>query len=206
LIAISTIPRSRETTVGSLADEMDIDIEVRRRGSGYILIAYRFGVVVRSKELQSGIEDLERRVAAIGQDLREVGPPVTSTAVATAKKEMWILDQLKPWLIALVTVAAVLTGLVLLVTAPLISALANVRSGISALVPIQEGSSIAATGRVGIDFIIKLGQTMDQITPQRKEELRTAIRKIAREVDSIIEDAKSAQPPSPASPPRGGKR
>ena len=192
--------------MNSVADEMDLDIEVRRRSNGYILIAYRFGVVVRSKDLRSGVEELERRVAAIGEDLREVGVPVTSPPIAAPKKESGIFEQLKLWLVVLFTVAAVLTGLAFLVTAPIISTLANVRSGLSALVPTQEGSGIAATGRAGIDFIIRLSQTLDQVTPERKEELRTAIRKIAREVDAIIEDVKSATPPSPPAPPPGSNR
>ena len=62
--------------MSSLSDGMDVDIEVRRRDNRYVLIAHQFGVVVRSKELKSGIEELERRVAIIGDDLREAGIPM----------------------------------------------------------------------------------------------------------------------------------
>jgi len=185
---------------------MDIDIEVRRRGNGYILIAYQFGVVVRSKELKSGIEELERRVAIVGEDLREAGIPVRSGSVATAKNELRIVDRLTPTLIIIVTVATVLASFVFLATAPIVSALSSVRNEISALTSVEGGSGIAGVGRLGIDFIIKVSQTLDQVTPQRKEELRSAIRKIAREADLIIEDVKAAQPASPQPPPNVDRR
>src|ERR1700682_5620925 len=95
-----------------LSDGLDIDIEVRRRGSGYILIAYRFGVVVRSKELKSGIEELERRVAVIGEDLRDVGLPLPLRTEAPAKSETRLFHQIARPLITIVTVAAVLASLV----------------------------------------------------------------------------------------------
>ena len=115
---------------------------------------------------------------------------------------MRLLDRLAPSLVIVITVGAVLASVILLATAPIVNALAGVRTGISELGR-TEGSpspSIAALGRSGIDFIIRLSRTIDQVTPERKEELRTAIRKIAREVDSIVEDVRSAQPPSPGRP------
>jgi hypothetical protein len=189
-----------------LSDGLDIDIEVRRRGGGYILIAYGLGVVVRSKDLKSGIEELERRVAAIGEDFRDVGLPLPSRTETLAKNEARPFNQIARPLITLVTVAAVLASLVFLVAAPIVAALAGVRTAISTLIPADEGSTIAGVGRRGIDFIVKVSQTLEQVTPQRKEELRTAIRKIAREVDSVIEDVKAAPPPPPQPPPNGDKR
>jgi hypothetical protein len=201
--------------VSSLAHDMDIDIEVRRRNDGYVLIAYQFGVVVRSKELNSGMEELERRIAIIAEDLRGVGVPVRSDAVAKAKDEIGLFRRLAPSLIIILTVAVVFASLVVLATAPIVAVVANVRSEIlSALAPptptgvggIEIGTGIARVGRLGIDFIIKFSQTLDQVTPERKEELKTAIRKIAREVDLIIEDVKTAPPPSPQQPSSGDKR
>src|ERR1700693_3102846 len=98
---MSTNSWPRETTVSSLSDRMDIDIEVRRRGDGYLLIAYRFGVVVRAKDLKSGIEELERRIAIISEDLREVGIPLRSDPIPTARSEMRRFDQLKSSLIVI---------------------------------------------------------------------------------------------------------
>jgi len=92
------------------------------------------------------------------------------------------------------------------VAAPIVAALAGVRTAISTLIPADEGSTIAGVGRRGIDFIVKVSQTLEQVTPQRKEELRSAVRKIAREVDLIIEDVKAAPAPSPQNPPNGDKR
>jgi hypothetical protein len=203
---MSVISWPRETTVDSLSDRTNIDIEVRRRGNAYTLIARQFGVVVRSNDLKSGIEELDRRVAIIANDLLEVGIPVSADSIASAKSQQRTLDQVLSPLIIIVTVAAVLASFVLVATLPIVAALASVRSAISTLAPAEGGNGIAGLGHFGIDFIVKVSQTLEQVTPERKEELRSAVRKIAREVDLIIEDVKAAPAPSPQKPPNGDKR
>jgi hypothetical protein len=189
-----------------LSDGIGVDIEVRRRGSGYILIVHQFGVVVRSNDLKSGIEELERRLAIIREDFREVGIAPPSNHAAAAKDQPRTLDRIAPALIIIVTVASVLASFVFLATAPIVAALASVRSELSTLVSPDAGGGIANVGRRGLDFIVKLSQTLEQVTPQRREELRIAVRKIAREVDFILEDRKAAQPPSPQPPANGDRR
>jgi hypothetical protein len=179
---------------------MDLDIEVRRRNNKYLLIAHQFGVVVRASDLRAGTEELERRVAVIASDLEEVGIPLRASASPSANMEVRLRDRLAPSVVIIVTVGAVLASFILLATAPIVNALAGVRTGISELVRVEGSPSIAALGRSGVDFIIKLSQTLDQVTPERKEELRTAIRKIAREVESIVEDVRPTQSPSPGRP------
>jgi hypothetical protein len=180
--------------------QMDLDIEVRRRDGKYILIAHQYGVVVRASDLRAGIEELERRAAIIASDLEEVGIPLRASASPSRNTVVLPRDRLAPSLVIIVTVGAVLASFILLATAPIVNALAGVRTGISELGRSEGGPSIAAIGRSGVDFVIKLSQTLDQVTPERKEELRTAIRKIAREVESIVEDVKPPQPPSPGRP------
>ena len=179
---------------------MDLDIEVRRRNGKYLLIARQYGVVVRATDLQAGIDEVERRTEIIASDLEEVGIPLHTSTSPNTSAEARLRDRLAPSLVIIVTVGAVLASLILLATAPIVNALAGVRAGISELARVEGGSRIAALGRSGTDFIIKLSQTLDQVTPERKEELRGAIRKISREVESIVEDVRSAQPPSPARP------
>jgi hypothetical protein len=180
--------------------QMDLDIEVRRRDGKYLLIAHQYGVVVRASDLQAGIEELERRTAIIASDLEEVGIPLQASAALNRNTELRLRDRIAPSLVIIVTVGAVLASFILLATAPIVSALAGVRAGISELARLDGSPSIAGLGRSGIDFTIKLSQTLDQVTPERKEELRTAIRKIAREVESIVEDVRPAQPSSPGRP------
>lgn len=184
--------------MSSLSDGMDVDFEVRRRDNQYVFIARQFGVVVRSKELKSGVEELERRVAIIGDDLREAGIPIPSAPDPIARGEMRLVERLTPALIIIVTVGAVLASFIVLATAPIVSVVANVRNAISTLVPGEGRSGIASVGRRGIDFVIAVSKTMEQVTPERKEELRSAIRQIAREVDMIVQDVK-AQPASSSS-------
>jgi hypothetical protein len=191
--------------LSSRPDEMDIDIEVRRRGNEYILVAYQFGVVVRSKELKSGIEELERRVAIISEDLHEAGILVPSGAISRTNHEI-SGPFARSLVVVLVAVVAVMGSLILVTAAPIIAGLLGVRSAISAIVPAEAGSGVGGVGRLGIDLIIKVSQTLDQVTPERKEELRTAIRKIAREVDLIVQDVKELPPTSPQPPSNGDKR
>jgi hypothetical protein len=157
-------------------------------------------VVVRASDLQAGIEELEQRAAIIAKDLEEIGISPPASASPNRKTELRLFDRLAPSLVIIVTVGAVLASFILLATAPIVSALAGVRSGISEFARIEGSPSLAAFGRSGIDFVIKLSQTLDQVTPERKDELRTAVRKIAREVESIVEDVRSAPPPSPERP------
>jgi hypothetical protein len=179
---------------------MDLDIEVRRRNDKYLLIAHQYGVVVRASDLQAGIDELERRTAMIASDLEEAGIPLRASTPPNRSAEPRLRDRVAPSLVIIVTVGAVLASFILLATAPIVNALAGVRSGISELAKVEGSPSIATLGRSGTDFIIKLSQTLDQVTPERKEELRAAIRKIAREVESIVEDVKSTQPSSPGRP------
>lgn len=185
------------------SDRMDLDIELFRRDNKYVLIAHRYGVVVRASDLQAGLDELEQRAAIIARDFEEVGLPLQAKGAPNTRTEMRLLDRVAPSLVIIITVGAVLSSVLLLATAPIVNALAGVRTSISELVRTEGNPSptIAALGRSGIDFIIKLSQTLDQVTPERKEELRTAIRKIAREVESIVEDVRPPQPPpSPARP------
>jgi hypothetical protein len=185
------------------SDRMDLDIELFRRDNKYVLIAHRYGVVVRASDLQTGFEELEQRAAIIARDFEEVGLPLRTKGMPSTRTEMRLLDRVAPSLVIIITVGAVLSSVLLLATAPIVNALAGVRTGISELVRTEGSASptIAALGRSGIDFVIKLSQTLEQVTPERKEELRTAIRKIAREVESIVEDVRpTQQPPSPARP------
>jgi hypothetical protein len=179
------------------SNRTDLDIEVRRRDDKYTLIAHRFGVVVRASDLRAGVEELERRVAIIASDLDEAGITLRESGSPNRSTEVRLFDRLAPSLLIIVTVGAVLASFILLATAPIVNALAGVRAGISELGRLEGSPGIAAVGRSGIDFVVKVGQTMDQVTPQRKEELRTAIRKIVREVESIVEDVRSAPPPAP---------
>jgi hypothetical protein len=184
------------------SNRMDLDIEVSRRDNKYILIAHHYGVIVRASDLQAGLEELERRVAIVASDFEEAGVPLRASAALNPRKEMRTFERLAPSLVIIITVGAVLASVILLATVPIVNALAGVRTGISELVRTEGNSSptIAALGRSGIDFVVKLSQTIDQVTPERKEELRTAIRKIAREVASLVDDARPPQPPSPGRP------
>ena len=194
--------------MSSVSDPIDIDIEIRRRGSGYILIEHKFSVVVRSKELQSGIEELERRVAIVCADFRELGITAPSDGASMTKPAggETARPAVASSLIMIITVGAVLALFVLFSTAPIVIAMAGLRSEISSLVPTESGGGIAGTGHVGIDFIVKLSQTMEQVTPERKEQLRAAIRNIAREVNLIVEDVKAPPASSPPPPSSGDKR
>jgi hypothetical protein len=183
--------------------EMDLDIEVRRRNNKYVLIAHQYGVVVRASDLRAGLEELERRAAIITSDLEEVGIPLRASTSPNRNTDVQLRDRLTSSLVIIVTVGAVLASFILLATAPIVNALAGVHTSVSEMMRTDGSPSptIAALGRSGIDFVIRLSQTLDQVTPERKEELRTAIRKIAREVESIVDDVRPAQqPPSPARP------
>jgi hypothetical protein len=184
---------------------LDLDIEVRRRDGKYLLIARQYGVVVRASDLQAGLEELEQRAAIITSDLEEVGIPLRASTSPNKNADVPLRDRLAPSLVIIVTVGAILASFILLATAPIVNALAAVRAGISEVARVEGRPSVATLGRSGIDFIIRLSQTLDQVTPERKEELRTAIRKISHEVESIFEDVRPAQPPSPGPPNDAGK-
>ena len=132
--------------------QMDLDIEVRRRDGKYLLIAHQYGVVVKASDLQAGIEELERRAAIIASDLEDVGAPFRANAAPNGNAELPLRDRVAPSLVIIVTVGAVLASFILLATAPIVNALAGVRTGIAELARLDGSPSIAGLGRSGISI------------------------------------------------------
>ena len=97
-----------------------------------------------------------------------------------------VLDWLIPSAIITVTVGAVFATFVFVATAPIVTALAGLRYEMHTLFS-ADADGMAGVGHRGIDFIVKLGQTIQQVTPERKEQLRAAIRTITHEIDVIVD-------------------
>jgi hypothetical protein len=239
---------------------MDLDIEVRRRDDNYILIANRFGAIARSKELKSGIEELERRIAIIENDYREAGIPVPTAPPGSAPKdEMKFVERVTPTLITLAGIAVLLGAVMFFAATQIASAIASFRAEVSSVrstiatlavdsksgitdiakdsksgiidivnavegfraemagvrsemagiratigkvIPADAKTGIAELGHFGVETVIAIDRAMGEMTPQRKEALTSAIRKIAREMDGIAQDLKT--PPARAPQPSSG--
>jgi hypothetical protein len=60
---------------------------------------------------------------------------------------------------------------------------------------------INGLGRSAIDVLVKTGDAMDKVTPQRKEELRQAVRRIMKGLEPIIEEVGDSREPKPPTAP-----
>jgi hypothetical protein len=118
----------------------DFEIEVRRRGNFYILVANKFGVVVETKNLECGLKEAGKRIAVVAADLKESKSQLESTSASSAFDGAIV----RPGLYALL-IAGACTALIILflwVPAPLIDTVMNFRHAVSAKIP-----AISLSGR-----------------------------------------------------------
>lgn len=172
----------------------DIDIEVYRRDGSYVLLARRFGVLVRSSDLKKGIEELELRVEAVAKDLSEFppAPTINPPTIATAGTERPVNLRLDI-LLSIVAAALVAAFFIFIATIPFVNATITLRNTVYELV--GPHANVDKVGRAAINVLVQLGDAAEKMTPQRKEELTAAIRKIARGVAPIAREIREASEP-----------
>jgi hypothetical protein len=180
------------------------DIEVYMKGpSGqYLLVARKFGVVVRSDNLHAGVKEVETRMAEVRRELLDVDADLPPAHRDSEQRTPWfgllvpiIATCLAPW--------AVIGLMLFIAVAPVVSAMTGNGDRITAAHEAMDGN-VARAGHAGADWLIRAADTLEQLTPARKEELRLAIRKIADtltpltdEIRPLLTDPNARRAPGP---------
>lgn len=170
---------------------LDFDLEVLRRGDAHIIVARQYGVVVRSKDLTAGLREAQARIEAVAADLREAGlTPGTPVPGGAFAGESW--SRLALALAPSIAVAALFSVFLLLASLPLVNAAGSLRHGISAIMPSASADTLDAAGRASINYLTRIANAVEQMTPERKEELKTAVRKIVVGLRPALDEARAA--------------
>jgi hypothetical protein len=174
----------------------DFDLEIRHRNGAYLIIARSYGVAVRSKELEAGLEEAIARVNAVAEIFREANlavPLAGEHRLPRGYQAARLADYLPPAVVG----GVVLSVFVLLASMPLFNAVASLNQ------IVEQVSRFENVGHNVARMLIRAGNAMDNVPPERKEELRLAVRKIMRGLDPIIEEVGDSvgRNPSPMPPP-----
>jgi hypothetical protein len=188
----------------------DFDLVVQSRKGSNLIVARAFGVVVRSTDLQAGIKEAVERIAEVDKLYREEGvePELSDDGLAgraslqkdarRSPASARIMDVLPQALVS----GVVISCLILVASIPIFSVLARLNRTLEDVTGNTSNSAIQNIGRNAVDFIIRTGDVVDKVTPQRKEELRLAVRKIMNGLAPIIQEVgDSVEHDAPTEPP-----
>lgn len=165
------------------------DFEIFYRNGSYLIVAPEFGVVARGADVNSSLQEAVEKVRAVEGLYREAGvQPLKERADAVAAQAGSRWRDAVP--VAIVS-GAIMSGLLLLGSVPLVSAATRVASSIEDLRNVGIGKSTDQIGRA-LDAVVKLGAAMDKVTPSRKEELRIAVQRIMNGLAPVLNEAIAA--------------
>jgi len=130
-----------------------------------VFVARQYGVVVWADDPNSGIRELESRVENVAAQFREAGVEPGQTDLGSIRKN-GLRNQWSPLIVAIFLVCAVAIPLTL----------AYVRA-----------ISFVETIGHPIDLFMRLADRIDEVSPQRMDELKVVVRKVATKVAPLLE-------------------
>jgi hypothetical protein len=189
----------------------DFDLEILGRAGSYLIVSRAFGVAVRNSDMEAGIKEALKRIAEVRELYLEAGlepqlsgdwPPRRARNFLRGRETVRddaqsLKDYIPPALVS----GVILAGFVLLSTVPLISVLAHFNRTLEEASTVTSNAMIHNLGRSAVDMIVKTGNAMDMVTPQRKQEVRLAVRKIMNGLAPIIEEVGDSREPDAPTPP-----
>jgi hypothetical protein len=147
----------------------DFNFTGQRRNNGYVFVAKQYGVVVWAAEASAGAQELESRVESVAAQFREAGVDPEPTDIGVPLKSgppgRWPKQ-----LISILLILAFIAWPVSLIYARAVS--------------------FFETAEHPIVLLLRLADKVDEITPPRMDELKAAIRKIAKKIAPVMEEAK----------------
>lgn len=166
----------------------DIKVEIRRHGGQCTLVAKRYGIVVKAADLNIGFNELETRVADVRNDLIAEGIDPDRLLPSTDREGRW-LGIIIP-IIAAVLAPWVAIGLLLFVAlSPVVNALNGIKDVALTVRDVSQGD-IAEVGRIETNWLVRTGDTVEQVTPERKAALLSAVKKIVRVIKPFADEVR----------------
>ena len=141
------------------------DFTVQRRENDYVFVARQYGVVVWADEVSSGIRELESRVENVAAQFREAGIEPGQTDVGSIRKH-GVRNQRSPLIVLIFLVCVVVLSLTLAYV---------------------QAISFVETISHPIGLFIRLADKIDEVPPQRMDELKVVVRRIATKVAPLLE-------------------
>ena len=141
------------------------DFTVQRRENRYVFVARQYGVVVWADQASSGIRELESRVENVAAQFREAGVEPEQTDVEPIRK-YGVRNQRSPLIVSIFLVCVVALPLT--------------------LAYIQAISFVETIGNP-IALFTRLADNIDEVSPQRMDELKAAVRRVATKVAPLLE-------------------
>jgi hypothetical protein len=168
----------------------DYDLQVLRRGDTHIIASRQYAVVVRNKDLVAGLREAEARIANAAAELRDAGIEPDPAELSSAN-DWQSASQLAVTFAPSIAVAAVMSAFLLVASFPLVNAVSGLRHTLSGLMPNASTDSVDAAGRIGIDYLTRVANAVEQLTPERREELRIAVRKISVNLRPVLDEMRT---------------
>ena len=163
-----------------------VDLEVFCRDGSFLIVAPEFGVVARGNDISAGVQDALQKVETVERLYREAGveparrPPRTAKTQSAAR---WG-DSIPPAVVS----GLIMSALVFLASIPLVSASTHLSSMVEDLALVGRVPNAERLSSDALNSVVKLGASMEKVTPQRKEELRLAVRRIMNGLAPVLEE------------------
>jgi hypothetical protein len=164
--------------------------------------------------MQAGIEEARKRIAEVQELYREAGLDPQLSAGWRPRRKIHLLrgpepardevnsPRLMEFVLPTLVSGVVLASFILLATVPLFSVLARLNRTLEDVSAVTSTAMIENFGHNAIEVFVRTGDAMDRVTPQRKEELRQAVRKIMNGLAPIIQEVgDSVERNPPTTPP-----
>jgi hypothetical protein len=152
---------------------VDFSFSAKRRGDRFVFIAKEFGVVVWSDDPAAGIKDLETRVEEVAAQFRDAG---VESQASESTSGTW--PNLWPFFIK----TAVIIMAIAIITAWVAIPFATALSGLSA--------PIANVMLHPAQFVVRMGDRVDQLPAERVEQLKLAVRKVVKKIGPILDEGR----------------
>jgi hypothetical protein len=195
-----------EGQMSAVQDLNELNFQVYERGGAYVLVSQQFGIIVRADNLDTGAAEMRQRLSMLLKEFDALGIPAASAAafsgtVAAAADNPQSLKQAAIISAVKAGIAAAIFGLLLLALLfPFVQIGSGIRNSLYTAFPF--GMNVEAVGRSAINWVGKVANTVEGLTPEREKELEDAVRKIAAKVLPLVEAARNPDPArtAPAKP------
>ncbi len=184
----------------------DVDLQVYLNNGSCLVVAPGFGVVAKGTDAPASIKEAMQKIEAVKQLYREAGVQLPSRSVDQSQSNVkpassWSNANTSAIPTAIIC-GLIIAGLVLLASVPIVSAVARLGTLIQSVALTEGAVRVETLGRSAASAVVSLGAAVEKLTPERKEELRTAVRQIAGGLGPILDEITAARQPSAPSPPQ----
>lgn len=165
---------------------LEYGFTVQKQAKGYRFVAPQYGLVDWASDLANGAKEFEARITTVAEQLREAGFDLGEINAEQQTKQPQVL--LWPFFVKAGIIAVILAAVLL----PVANAISRT---------LGPESPIGDAIRHPSELIIRMGEKVEQIPPQRMEEVKLAVRRLVTKLGPIFEELRPLAPPNPSAPP-----